>query len=616
MKIKSFRIIDCFGFKDSGWVNLSSKSKHNLFYIIGRNSSGKSTFLRALEAFEYGNTPRDALGFRNYKKVDQDARLGATFELRKGDLSADDLLSDLSTNLLQGKSSIPADIISSHEPIPNFLASVKELYVQFISGLGGDFVVEKLEGGRYIYKDESDTYVQRLQQLEQLINQLYNTRQGETQQMRIDNRAFNLGFNAQDIENLLLLQFPKIYYFNKEYDLTSNLPEVITVEHVDKFDEQPEALKTFIEYIGKGEVAEYVRTDDTERQAELDKLFSEKISSALAKLKYKFLDVFVAHNKNGLQLTFKASEGSSFFYLLSDNTKFLFHYLIYSAHYDIGEDIILFDEPNNGFHATAQQDLLDYLKRLAEGNTVIVSTHSEYLIDTELLENIRRMSRDDKSHLTVVNDIKNNMGKEGEYLSLQPVAESIGLKYVNQLMARNNIIIVEGLSDLYYLRSFSKLKSEKDILNIMPGRGDSSMLTIIPFVISQGLDFKVVLDTNQKEDYTKKLVEDFGVSGDSIYTIPPLLNTTDDSGIEDIFSKTDFKKFVLNGNVKTNKSLNFDKISNSVYAKHKTINKKVLAYNFMVNIQTVTLTDFEEDTQKKIEDLLKFVAKTNNYHKT
>ncbi|KXK09311.1 MAG: hypothetical protein UZ20_WS6002000619 [candidate division WS6 bacterium OLB21] len=557
MKIKSFRIIDCFGFKDSGWVNLESQSKNNLFYIIGRNSSGKSTFLRAVEAFEYGNTPGDALGFKNYKKVDQDARLGAIFELKKGEISAEDLLSDLSTNLLQGKSGIPTDVINSHEPLTNFLASVKELYSEFILGLGNDLEVEKLERGRYIYKDKDDTYVQRLQQLEQLINNLYNTRQGEAQQMRIDNRAFNLGFNAQDIENLLLLQFPKVYYFNKEYDLTSNLPEIITTEHIDKFDEQPEALKTFIEYIGRADITEYVKTDDTERQAELDKLFSEKIALALANLKYKFLDVFVAHNKNGLQLTFKASEGSSFFYLLSDNTKFLFHYLIYSAHYDIGKDIILFDEPNNGFHATAQQDLLDYLKRLAENNTVIVSTHSEYLIDTELLENIRRMSRDDKNHLTVVNDIKNNMGKEGEYLSLQPVAESIGLKYVNQLMARNNIIIVEGLSDLYYLRSFSELKNEKDILNILPGRGDSSMLTIVPFVISQGLSFKVVLDTNQKEDYKKKLVEDFGVSEDSIYIIPPLLKTTDDSGVEDIFSKVDFKKLVLNGNVKTTKSLNF-----------------------------------------------------------
>lgn len=57
--------------------------------------------------------------------------------------------------------------------------------------------------------------------------------------------------------------------------------------------------------------------------------------------------------------------------------------------------ILLFDEPDNGFHATAQEELLRFLNALADdGKQVIVSTHSEHLIGLDHLTGVRRMVTD------------------------------------------------------------------------------------------------------------------------------------------------------------------------------------------------------------------------------
>lgn len=293
----------------------------------------------------------------------------------------------------------------------------------------------------------------------------------------------------------------------------------------------------------------------------------------------------------------------------SDNTKFLFHYYLYAKVNQIDKGILLFDEPNNGFHATAQLDLLKYLKKLANDNTVIISTHSEYMIDYELLDNIRRMGKDKEDQLLVHNDFKNEISKRGEYLSLQPIAETIGLKYCNQLKINDRVIIVEGLSDLYYINAFSKLIKKDSLTNILPGRGDNSMLTIIPFVISQGLNFKVILDTGKAPNYADIIHKDYGVDRNSIYTIPPFKASTS-SGIEDIFSKNDFKKYVLGKDFKPSYKQEYSAVSNSVFVKAKKYDKKVLAYKFSCLDPQIKANNFDKETINNAKRILSFIEKS------
>lgn len=623
MKLKSFRIIDCFGFSDSGNINFETCSnKYDLFYIIGRNSSGKSSFLRALNSLEYGVTPNKEKGFNNHKGKKQDSRLESIFQLNKNDIKVKTHIDYVKNNLFKDKCGIPLDLIDSNETLSLFIDTVNSLYSELIKNLNSEIKIDKLENGDYIFIDSTDSYKTRLENINQLITQTFNTKQGEQFQFRNENQSYNLNFRSQDVENLLFLQFPRIYNFDKEYDLRSDIPDVIQLENISNLNNQPEAVKTFLEYLGVEKLKDYLTTSDNEKQAEYNLEFTTLIKTALKRIKHPLLDIFVSHNQTGLQITFKANKGSSYFSLLSDNTKLLFHLLIYLESFDISQDIILFDEPNNGFHATAQQDLLDNLKEISTKNKIIISTHSEYLIDTDLLPNVRRMTRDNGNNLSVKNDIYNSSGVKGEYLSLQPIAESLGLKYVNQLKVNSDVILLEGLSDLYYIQAFAKLSRKGDINNLLPARGDSSLLTIVPFVVSQGLNFKVVLDTSNKVvDKSKRvikdiLISDYSLSQVSIHLIPPLLSQTDDSGIEDVFSKKDFQDFVLNNEISKNEEKKYKNISNSAYVKSKkSLNKNSLAFKFFSNIDSIKLSDLEESTQGRITTLLDFVNKKDNYFK-
>lgn len=611
MKLKSFRIENCFGFKDSGWTSFSTKTPSNLFYIIGRNSSGKSTLLNAIRNFEYDLIPEKDPSFKNYKDIDGEPKLSATFSITKKDISVKKLIDDVTQNLLL-ETELTQEMISNDNDIQIFLSSIKECYTDFYNNLQSEILIERLKDGSYIFQNQEE-YNERIKKLTEQINLLFNTTQGGQQALRKEHSMHILNFGAKDIESQLFCQFPKIYFFDKNFDLTGSLPNEITLETISSYDDLPESTKTFLDFLGLETVKQYLNSSDQDLHKQLEDEFNKKLKDLLPDSVFKFLEITVRRD-NGLQITTRIQNQSSFFDHLSDNTKFLFNYYLYAKVNKINNDILLFDEPNNGFHATAQLDLLKYLKKLANDNTVIISTHSEYMIDYDLLENIRRMGKDTDNQLLVHNDFRNEISKKGEYLSLQPIAEAIGLKYGNQLKINDHVIIVEGLSDLYYINTFYKLVKGKSLVNLLPCRGDSSMLTIIPFVISQALSFKVILDTNSATNYADIISKDYGVDKKSIYTIPTF-KTSQASGIEDIFSKNDFKKYVLGVDFKPSYSTEYSIIPNSEFVKTKKYDKKALAYKFSCLDSKIKVSDFEKETIDNVRKILSFIDNKNSWNK-
>ncbi len=607
MRLKSFRIYNCFGFKDSGGIKFETKNKEELYYIIGRNSSGKSSLLKAIRNFEYDLIPENNPSFQNYKDTGEDSRLEAVFQIKKNDIDVKTQIRFIKEELFL-PIGIDQAIIDSNPNLQEFFLSLESIYKEFIKGFGQEIPVIKLKNGDYIFGN-NDKYLERISSLTEIINHLFNYIQQDKRFIRIENRTFPLNFSALTIENLLFRQFPQIDFFDKEFDFTASLPNQIILENINDFDNQPELIRTFIEFLGIENLKKYLGSSDQDLHETLENEFNDKLKKLLNESEFKFLEITVRRNQ-GLQITTRTQNKSSFFFHLSDNTKFLFHYYLYAKVNEINNGILLFDEPNNGFHATAQFDLLNYLKKLSLKNTVIMSTHSEYMIDYDLLENIRRMTKDHNNELLVYNDFRNEITKKGEYLSLQPLAEAIGLKYINQLKINDKVVITEGLSDLYYIRAMAKLTKNTNITNILPARGDSSMLTIVPFVISQGLNFKVILDTNSKTNYRKLLEEDYGIESKTMYTIPPYKKNSD-SGIEDIFSKEDFQKYVLGEDLKDDDSIKYNKMSNSSFVILKKYNKKALAYKFLCLTSKLSFNNLEAETKKNIKDLISFTLNTS-----
>jgi hypothetical protein len=308
----------------------------------------------------------------------------------------------------------------------------------------------------------------------------------------------------------------------------------------------------------------------------------------------------------GIQITVETGGRMSFYSHLSDNTKFLFAYHLYSIAYK-GSRILLFDEPNNGFHPSAQQQLLRFLKDLGkQENQVIVSTHSEYMIDPDYLSSIRLMSTDSERYTCVKNHFYTQSKGPGDFLALQPIFDAIGYRYGNQLDIKQNVIVAEGVTDLLYLRAFNQILGKLLPLNIAPSRGEGKIPHVISLLISQGLSFKVMLDTGN----IKEVIEsDFGIESDYIHEIPiptPFIGKMKGSGIEDLFSKKDFEQILaLIGHTVT---ASFPNVSNSHYmaTEANPPDKRLAAHTLYEQAATYSAKSFEAETLANFEQALEF----------
>ena len=204
-------------------------------------------------------------------------------------------------------------------------------------------------------------------------------------------------------------------------------------------------------------------------------------------------------------------------------------------------NIVLIDEPGLFLHAKAQKDILKKLEDSAKNTQVIFSTHSPYLIEVDKLSRIRLIFRTEEEGTVISNKIHKNADKE----TLTPIITAIGLDLsVGLDIAKNNNIIVEGISDFYYLSAFKELlnfKFKKDV-HFIPSGGADKFKFLIPLMIGWGLNYCTVLDNDKKgRNVEKDMIKNFGVVGVNIVKV----SKNKDDEIEDLFDRKDFIKYVL-----------------------------------------------------------------------
>ena len=106
MRLQTFRIRYCFGFVDSGEVDL--REPNNLVWILGRNSSGKSSMLSALEQLASGKRPDEHPRFANFDPPPDGrySKLEAKFSVAVGELSIRPVIQ----RVLDSFAGVPVDI--------------------------------------------------------------------------------------------------------------------------------------------------------------------------------------------------------------------------------------------------------------------------------------------------------------------------------------------------------------------------------------------------------------------------------------------------------------------------------------------------------------------------
>lgn len=131
---------------------------------------------------------------------------------------------------------------------------------------------------------------------------------------------------------------------------------------------------------------------------------------------------------------------------------------------EYGENlIILLDDPGLSLHARAQADLLRYFnEKLKPYYQVLYTTHSPFMIDPDNLINVRTVedvvTEDEKFLGTKVGD----RVLATDHDTLFPLQAALGYDVTQTLFVSKNNLLVEGPSDLLYLKWFSRILHERE----------------------------------------------------------------------------------------------------------------------------------------------------------
>ncbi|MBE3064422.1 MAG: AAA family ATPase [Spirochaetes bacterium] len=176
---------------------------------------------------------------------------------------------------------------------------------------------------------------------------------------------------------------------------------------------------------------------------------------------------------------------------------FFSFYLVFLVESEEGHKnaILLLDEPGLHLHPTAQQELIAFFERLSEDNQLIYTTHSPFLIDGEHLHRVRPVTEDSTGHSRVSAETW-----PSDRETIFPLQAAAGYAMVRCLFQHKDNVLVEGMSDYYYLHSLgaqcraSGREALSDDIYITPCGGTKLVGHIASLFLGQKVRPLVLLD--------------------------------------------------------------------------------------------------------------------------
>ncbi|WP_175413331.1 ATP-dependent nuclease [Methanosarcina mazei] len=574
LKIKSYRIMNYKSIKDSGICEMSSD---NITILAGMNESGKTSILEALSDFNTAVDIRES-AVPVYDKPDNNAnkpQIEVNFEVDEDTLKK----------------------IKNELKIPNLVTKKMELKVT------KKYPEEKRQNSNYYYSDQRDghaftNYKISEESLKNLgivtgnENPVQSKNKGQTD-IEDKNKAIQKKFLEWVISNI-----PNIILFSSFED---QFPSEINLNRAqnNEFIKDLSLISNFN--------LNLVRSEDHAVQLQHREQINIEIKNAYRQ--YWTQDAANLHiDWNENTLFFYIKEGQKYFKPEMRSKGRQWHLAFYikvtARSVENRSNILLIDEPGLYLHPKAQKDILKKLEDSAKDTQIIFTTHSPYLIDVDKLQRIRLVSRD-KSGTKISNKINTNAKNE----TLTPIITAIGMDLSTGLnFVKNNNVLVEGISDYYYLSAFKEILgfNFEDDVHFIPCAGADKFRILIPLIIGWDLKSCVVLDNDQKGRETKKyLLDNFGDGEVKIV----LVSRDKDKQIEDLFSEEDFTRYViLDESVKPTKKNHNNKNSQILENNKDKYHKESVSKQFY-NERNKIKASLSEETRKQFENLF---AEINN----
>lgn len=509
--------------------------ENNITRLVGKNESGKTSFLEALAKF-------------NYFENDPTYTFNDTFDFPKNEWK----------NFQKSKEEV--EVVKC-----TFLLD-EELIERINSDIGkGVFTSKevsygvKYKGGSTYYNIGANEkiYISALLQKYDLGEELMNVLNGantlrELIELCKDNEEASalltylnedIVKNAFDWQNLVAgyvakqyikPNIPKFWYFDEYYSIPSriSLNKMINEQTDAEFTKEEfntakalfelanidiEELKnadSFEAFISELEATSNAITDEfleywttntnLEIKFEIEPLIEKNGNNQIVR-EDKILNIRIRNTKHRVSLPLKnRSKGFIWF----------FSFLVWFSkiqNTNSGKYILLLDEPGLNLHASAQNDLLKFIEeKLSNDYQVIYTTHSPFMIDTAKLHEVRTVfdSMDPKKGSLISDAIE-----EKDSDTLFPLQAALGYDIAQNLYMSKNNLLVEGPADLLYLTVMSGVLESigrvglSNNITIIPVGGLDKVSSFISLLRGSKLNVVCLLDsfTDQKG---KKKVED------------------------------------------------------------------------------------------------------------
>ena len=208
--------------------------------------------------------------------------------------------------------------------------------------------------------------------------------------------------------------------------------------------------------------------------------------------------------------------------------------------------VILLDEPGLHLHAAAQQDLLVRLKKYAEGNQLIYTTHMPFMIDMERLDNIR---------VCIENKDKGSTVSEDFYAADEharfPLQAALGLSISQSLFIGPYNLVVEGVTDFWLLSTLATILRSEDRISldervvITPSGGATKAAYVGTMLQGQQLNVVVLLDSDPEgKKVAEGLIKKWIMEDKHVLLLGDVIERGDETTLEDLFPDEFYLEFV------------------------------------------------------------------------
>lgn len=292
--------------------------------------------------------------------------------------------------------------------------------------------------------------------------------------------------------------------------------------------------------------------------------------------------------------------------------------------------ILLLDEPGLALHALAQANFLDYIDELAKKHQVIYTTHSPFMVHSDRFHQIRMV--EDKPRIgTIVSD--NLSGSDPR--TIFPLQAALGWTIAQNLFISKYNLLVEGASDLIYLKTISALLEKvgrvglHEDITIVPVGGLDNVVTFLALLSANDLKIAVLHDYNghscQKLEnlVNEKIINPkFVLNASQFRNLSQLGKEEKSSDTEDLFEPELYLDYFnrtflsqLEEPIKEADLLNQERIVNriEIYLRDKKIKLRPSGgfnhYSVASFFASNPPKSLDENTMKRFEELFKSVNK-------